>query len=55
MDPTANLHEQIEIALAITDGDHVDSGDAVRLAELVIALNDWIVKGGALPSPWRAK
>ncbi len=26
--------------------------DAERLAELVVALDEWLQKGGALPEPW---
>jgi hypothetical protein len=57
MDPTANLREQLEIARAMLakDSEHIDTGDAVRLAELVEALNQWIANGGFLPVQWRAK
>ena len=59
MDPIANLKEQIELALQIqsrTDGESYPdycydaANDAERLAELVIALDEWIRKGGF--SPW---
>lgn len=56
MDPNANLKEQLEIARAILSDDEYDTGyDAVRLAELVEALNEWIVKGGFLPKDWSRK
>lgn len=29
--------------------------DAARLAELVLALNEWIMRGGFLPVPWQKK
>lgn len=52
MDPDANLKDQLTIAAMIADGTakphHVD-----RLAELVIALHEWIAGGGFLPSAWR--
>lgn len=34
------------------DSDHIDTGDAVRLAELVQALDEWIGAGGFLPVDW---
>ncbi len=51
MDPNANLKEQIEICKRILAED-VDESDAPRLADLVLALNEWIAKGGFLPSAW---
>jgi hypothetical protein len=55
MDPNANLNEQRSIIAAMLDEDSesIDTGDAVRLAELVQALDAWIVKGGALPGDWK--
>ena len=50
MDPNANLAEQIELAQMIVDGsvhDHRDAAD--RLAELVLALDEWRRKGGFDP------
>ena len=62
MDPNANLKEQIELALAIArykadlDLDRHPSPDqAERLAELVIALNDWIANGGFPPEKWERR
>jgi len=61
MDPDANLEEQLSLAQSIIEGDNVDPEghhvvsspeDAERLAELVLALHEWIQKGGALPSAW---
>ena len=42
MDPNANLLEQLRLA----------SNQGGRLAELVIALDDWIARGGFLPTRW---
>jgi len=55
MDPNSNLKEQLEITERMLDPDseYVDSGDALRLAELVEALNEWIRKGGFLPKKWQ--
>ena len=66
MDPTANLKELLDTARrTITASDlmgrsgsdverladeMIDSAD--RMAELVVALNDWIVSGGFLPKQW---
>ena len=55
MDPNANLQEQREIVERMLDdnSEHIDTGDAVRLADLVQALDEWITKGGFLPDAWR--
>ena len=55
MDPNANLEEQLEIVRHILDQDEetIDMGDAVRLAELVLALSGWIQTGGFLPHLWQ--
>jgi hypothetical protein len=56
MDPNANLKEMREIAKTILSGEEYDTGyDAVRLAELVEALDEWITKGGFLPEAWSKK
>ena len=54
MDPTANLEEQREITARMLDeeSEHIDTGDAVRLAELVQALDEWIIGHGFLPQEW---
>lgn len=67
MDPNANLAEQLELARqsqAINDagGDELTEDQelelvaiATRLAELVLALNEWIARGGFLPAVWRGR
>lgn len=58
MDPNANLAEQKRIArrLLALDRPLVEiAADASRLAELVEALDEWITKGGFLPSAWTSK
>ncbi len=52
MDPTANLKEQLELAKSFANGKEHDTDDAARLAELVLALHQWMVRGGALPAQW---
>ena len=53
MDPTANLEEQLRLANGILSEDEDDLvADGDRLAKLVVALNEWIKKGGFLPKPW---
>jgi hypothetical protein len=53
MDPTANLAEQLLLANSLLDG-LTDSGRAAeRLAELVLALNEWLAKGGFPPEQWQ--
>jgi hypothetical protein len=58
MDPTANLAEQLCIATRMQENDDAgespDTHDALRLAELVIALDEWIRSGGFLPTRWTA-
>ena len=51
MDPNANLREQLELARTLVgpwpDEQQAErEADAVRLAELVVALDEWIQKGG---------
>ena len=68
MDPDANLREQRAIAvdvMAIWDNSDAETcgfteeqqGEltehAIRLAELVQALDQWISRGGFLPQPWQ--
>lgn len=54
MDPDANLAEIRRIVARVTWGadsvDHIH--DLERLAELVEALDNWIVGGGFLPTAW---
>lgn len=49
MDPNENLRLQLKIAQAIVDG---DDGDAANLAELVLALHQWMANGGFPPDAW---
>jgi hypothetical protein len=35
------------------DSEHIDTGDAVRLAELAQALDEWLSKGGFPPKEWK--
>jgi hypothetical protein len=62
MDPNANWEELLQIATTIiaaeeacseADIDRSGDADAIRLAELVLALNEWIQKGGFLPAAWK--
>ncbi len=55
MDPNENLNEQLRLADIIQDGmlgPDYDLADIDRLAELVIALDEWITKGGFIPQRW---
>jgi len=60
MDPNANLEEQRRLtqkllSLTVGEADLPDlHSDAVRLAELVEALDVWLTRGGFLPSEWQA-
>jgi hypothetical protein len=55
MDPDANLTEQRQLANAILidPGEH-QSPEATRLAELVLALDEWLVRSGFKPADWQA-
>jgi hypothetical protein len=59
MDPNANLQEQLRLAERIVEDGESGMGastlHADRLAELVLALNEWISNGGFLPEAWRKK
>jgi hypothetical protein len=55
MDPNANLESQREIAETALDSEIIDPDDLLRLAELVVDLDAWIMSGGALPSEWSAQ
>lgn len=52
MDPDANLAEQLELARSFVETGDGDPEDLERLAQLVIALYEWIENGGALPAAW---
>lgn len=56
MDPNANLAEQLRLARGIQacadDGAPIDVDDATRLAELVLALDEWLRNGGFRPAAW---
>jgi hypothetical protein len=57
VDPDANLKEQLELAARINElrdrhEGPPDLDDVNRLAELVEALNKWILNGGFLPKAW---
>lgn len=54
MDPTANLARQIALAQRIVDATNNDDifYDTTALADLVLALHEWIAKGGHLPEQW---
>jgi len=51
MDPDANLRRQLAIAQAVVHSD-ADDPTLNELAELVIALDEWIRAGGFSPARW---
>ena len=59
MDPNENLKEQLQLAIALVEVSPNTPNkddilhDAQRLAELVLALDEWINGGGILPKQWR--
>lgn len=57
MDPDANLESCLERANEViaewdTEDDRDFARNAYELAELVVALDEWLKKGGALPNEW---
>jgi hypothetical protein len=56
MDPNSNLAEQRRIAARLIEasdaGEPPNETDALRLAELCQALDEWIANGGFLPADW---
>lgn len=60
MDPNANLAGQIELANAILLSNAILSDTGAfdmasgRLAELVLAMNEWLSSGGFKPAAWEA-
>lgn len=60
MDPNATLAEMIRAAADVNraqPGDSIEGFQeaALRLAEHVEALNEWISRGGFLPDAWRGR
>ena len=53
MDPNMTLIELLVHAYAVQSDDNPTTEREDRMAELVIALNDWIVGGGFLPINWQ--
>ncbi len=51
VDPDENYARQLELALRLYNSDAltISTDDAWELAELVIALNDWVANGGFPP------
>jgi len=54
MDPNANLAEQRRLLRKFRQRNRLTAGEATRLAELVDALDEWLVNGGFLPVAWQA-
>lgn len=49
MDPEANYQEMLKLATRLLDS---ENDDADRLAELVLAMDGWLKRGGFLPKAW---
>lgn len=52
MDPEENLREQLWLARSLVEAESPKKESAQRLAELVLALDEWLRKGGVLPRTW---
>jgi hypothetical protein len=57
MDPDANLAEMRDLSTRILGDttDTINSDEAIRLAELVQALDGWLSGGGFPPKAWRPR
>jgi hypothetical protein len=53
MDPDENRDTQRRLAERMLEAEEPHPSDAVRLAELVLALDDWLRAGGFPPRGWR--
>ena len=54
MDPNANLDRLLELARRMADqeADDIEEDNAIELAELILALDEWLRRGGFLPRRW---
>lgn len=53
MDPNTNLAEQLRLAQVVVDSDgKMTEEQVLRLADLVLALDEWIRLEGFLPEAW---
>jgi hypothetical protein len=52
--PDANLEQQLQLAIRIVETGE-SNGEAYRLAELVLALDEWLLKGGFRPARWATR
>lgn len=55
MDPDANLSETLILAKHLASGNLYSASDGERLAELVLAMDEWLRSGGFLPEPWTSE
>ncbi len=52
MDPDSNLEEMLSDAAVILAAEDMASPLEIAMAERIIALDEWIRKGGFLPNRW---
>ena len=54
METNSNSAKQLRLAKRSinTDDPEIRNGAAIRLAELVLALDEWLYKGGFRPAAW---
>ena len=52
MDPHANLEQLRKLCAAYENG-WTDADDIEELVGLLMALDKWLAKGGALPNSWK--
>ena len=55
MDPNKNARQQVELADKILADEDNNTTEACLLAEMVLALDNWIREGGFLPKQWDKK
>ncbi len=53
MDPDQNLYDVLKEARDVLENPDHNSDTALRLAELVLGLHEWLTRGGAKPKEWQ--
>lgn len=52
MDPNETLNQLRYLARRLVECENPDPVDVQRMAELALALDEWLTKGGFLPMAW---
>jgi hypothetical protein len=52
MDPNTNLKELRSLVAGNVDKEFVSDHDTARMMELIGSLDEWLTRGGFLPTDW---